>query len=77
MVEKFIDFGEDFVCAKFLFGTGRDQVSFFVFEFFFAINKIDIALDEVVVENFFFNEVFAVMVFEYFFEFVFFISVGI
>ena len=52
-------------------------MSFFVFEFFFAITKIDIALDEVVVENFLFDEVFAVVVFEYFFEFVFFVGVGI
>lgn len=49
----------------------------FVLEFFAAIEDIDIAFDEVVIEDFFFKIAFAVVGGEEFFEFVFFVGGGV
>jgi hypothetical protein len=46
-------------------------VSEFIFEFFSTVNDVDIAFDEVVVEDFFFNKTFPVVCGEEFFEFFF------
>ena len=75
--EEFVNFRQNFIGAKFLFGAGRNEVSEFVFKFFATIHHVGIPFNEVVVENFFFKITFAVVGGEEFFEFVFFVGFGV
>ena len=61
MRQKFINFCHDLVYPKFLFGARWNKPPLPSFDLFHAFHHLHFALDKVVIENFFLDEIFAIM----------------